>query len=264
MSIPIPQEPHERGAARATASDNASADQQARYLTLHVGALVGIVVLFVVKLVLGLAALLQQLGYERPAHAAPAQYAAGYQEAQELAIPIAAFLSDVLVVLIHVNVIIQLILRLAARSDEARDQCATDAAPSEHAAADDEAQDLAILPSRFLSNVLVVLVRIHIIVRPAAVLDETREEEPAQPPTPQHAAGEERAHELTVVIAAFVARVLVPLLVRAFRPLTQKSSDEGAPDSAVLKHATADREFREILGFPCTGAHVVILWLSVA
>src|SRR5215211_9230739 len=91
-SILVSQEAGERNATRATPSNEAVADQKPPRPVLHIAALVGIIVIRVVQVILGLAALLQQLDQERATYAPAAQYAAADQEAQELALAIGAFL----------------------------------------------------------------------------------------------------------------------------------------------------------------------------
>jgi hypothetical protein len=86
-----------------------------------------------------------------------------------------------------------------------------------------------------------------------------REEDSAQAAALQHAATEERLHQLAVVIAALFGRLFVSLFLRPCCLLAQESCDEGATSPAVTNHAAADREFREIFSFPCTGTHVVLL-----
>src|SRR5688572_27998621 len=99
-SVPVSQEADERSALHATASRDAAADQKARYVALHIGALVAIVLDFVLVVVVpGLAAILQQFGQERATHAPPPKDTAGDQEAHELALAIVALLADVLVAL---------------------------------------------------------------------------------------------------------------------------------------------------------------------
>jgi len=262
-SFLITQEAGERNTTRATPSDEPAADQKARRPVLT--ALIGIIVIPFVQIVLGLAPLLQQLDQERATYAPPAQDAAGDQEAQELALAIGAFLANVLVALIRL--IIELLFPLAtprALSEETRYQCATDAAAPKHPAAEDQAQELAlVVASRLLAFlVVIILIRLIFTLGPlGALFDEMREEDSAHTPAPQQAAAEERAHELAVVIipTLFVVRVLVSIFLRPFRPLAEESCDECAADPAVSNHLPADCEFREVFSFPCIGAHVVLL-----
>jgi len=263
-SFLITQEAGERNTTRATPSDEPAADQKARRPVLT-AALIGIIVIPFVQIVLGLAPLLQQLDQERATYAPPAQDAAGDQEAQELALAIGAFLANVLVALIRL--IIELLFPLAtprALSEETRYQCATDAAAPKHPAAEDQAQELAlVVASRLLAFlVVIILIRLIFTLGPlGALFDEMREEDSAHTPAPQQAAAEERAHELAVVIipTLFVVRVLVSIFLRPFRPLAEESCDECAADPAVSNHLPADCEFREVFSFPCIGAHVVLL-----
>jgi hypothetical protein len=110
ISIPIAEEADERGSACTTASDHPAANERPCQRAFHIRALVvGIVLVHVIVIIVGLAAVLQQLGDERASHAPPPQDAAGYQEAQELPLAIAApLLADVLIVL--VRIIVDLIL----------------------------------------------------------------------------------------------------------------------------------------------------------
>src|SRR5688572_12419113 len=147
-SILVTQEAGERNATRATPSDEAAADHKARRPA-PTAALIGIILIpFVQIIVLGLAALLQQLDQERATYAPPAQDAAGYQEAQELALASGAFLADVLVALVHLIVVALFLLATpttGALAEETRYQGATDAAAPQHPAAEDQAQELALV-----------------------------------------------------------------------------------------------------------------------
>ena len=176
-SILVSQEAGERNATRAAPSDEAAADHKARS-PVPTAALIGILVIPFVQIVLGLTALLQQLDQERATYAPPAQDAAGYQEAQELALAIGAFLADVLVALVRLLVV--LIFPLAtptsgALSEKTRYQGATDAAATEHPAAEDQAQELAlVIASRLLAFLVVIILIPLILITLGALFDEMR------------------------------------------------------------------------------------------
>ena len=164
MSVPIPQEPDKRGSARATAPHEAASDSNAPEVR---AVIVRIVIVHVIVIIVGLAAILQQLGDERAAHAPAPQYSAGDQQAEEFPFAVGALLADILVVLVHV--IVELIVALFVPCpNELRDQRAADTTATKNAASDDEAQELALVSSGLLViDVLIVL--IHVIVRRGAL-----------------------------------------------------------------------------------------------
>src|SRR5690348_231633 len=115
MSVPVAKEADEGRAARSSAPNDASADQQAGELTLHVRTLVfAIVLVDVVVVVFALAPVFQQLGDERATHAATAKDTAGNQQAHELAVPIAARLPEVLIIFVQVVVVVVILVGFAA------------------------------------------------------------------------------------------------------------------------------------------------------
>ena len=119
IAVAVAQEVNER-AACATAFDHLAADQQARNLTLQIRPLVvALVFVPLVRLVPSLAARADQLREQRATHSAPSQDAAPHYEAQELAVPIAAFLAAFLTDL--VVVLFALISSLTPVADELRE-----------------------------------------------------------------------------------------------------------------------------------------------
>jgi len=122
------------------------------------------------------------------------------------------------------------------------DESPSNATTTQHAAANQQAQELTLLISAFLANIVLTL--LVFLLRPSLFLQEMGEKQPAQAAPPQHAAANQQAYEATLLVPS-LGHVLT-LIIVAFRliHLAEHSSENTAAHTLTPLRATTDRESR--------------------
>jgi heme/copper-type cytochrome/quinol oxidase subunit 2 len=188
---------------------------------------------------------------QRPTHATAAQDAASDQQAQDT--PITVFAAHALLVVDVLAFLVTLVfVPLAQKVGE---QCAADAPAAQHAAANQQAQDAALVISTTLTLTLFVT---HLFVFVlASFTQKMGEQQATQPVASQHATGDEQLQDAMLLLAGLIALFVEMLLTRFLAPLTQEVGEKQAPHSPAAR-GRSEQE-RPVLLFKQVQIHDILL-----
>ena len=179
-----------------------------------------------------------EMSQQRTPHAAATQQAASDEQAQQPALPASAF---VLVVLAFILVFV---ITLAALAQEMEEDRPTDAAATQYPAANQKAQDPAmIFAFVFVFTIIVVLVLVLVLVLLlTAFAQEVRKKQAADAAATQQATRNQELQDTMLLIASLLALFTQFLASFATTALTKQAREKQAPHTPTAQ-AAADHQF---------------------
>jgi uncharacterized membrane protein len=158
-----------------------------------------------------------KMGKQRAAHATATQNAASDEEPQHAAFPASAFSASAFLIIIVAFVLVPVLATFAHEMGEERP---AHAAPAQHPARDQKAQDLAMILVLGLVHVVVSVVVFVLVSLLAALAQEVRKKQAANAATTQQATRNQEFKDAMLLVASLLV-VFAKIVAVLATPFTQ-------------------------------------------
>jgi hypothetical protein len=221
-----------------TPPEQTAGDQELHDSMVVVARFLVIVIIDVRVVIVGFAALPEQVGEQQATAAAAPEQTASDEKLHDAMVVVARFL---VLAIIDVRVVI---VGFAALPKEVGEQQATAATATEQPAGDQETDDPAIVAARFL---IIALINVRIvIVGFAALPKEVGEQQATAAAATEHAAGDQEAYDAMIAAGLTVIALLDVVVGAGLTPLVQEFCEQETSHALAAKQPAGGEEAADI------------------